>query len=988
MHVRPLALIAAATLAVVVLVAPSSASAEPSASATTPVERAGDAGGPSDLPTVLPSPRRIEPTGEPDLIYTSFAVDAGRGADPLAVQVVRNAFAQHGIRESSSRGTGTLRVLLRDAAEVVPTADLQQHGWTRADVDALGPEEYLLGSRPGPGGQTSVLVVGHDAGLFYGAQTLRQLVMEAVGGRLPSVTVEDGPGFPFRGGEESFYGPDWSHQDRLDQIDFLAQHKMNVFFYGPANDPRTTGRAWREPYGAEELARLQELVQYGRERHVEFLYRIGPAAPMHGGAAAGICHASQSDRDALLARLVQLRDIGVQRFVISWDDVTEQFTCPEDTARYGGLPEPVAAAQTEVLQDLQARFFAISPEVKPGITIPSAYWTNEPTAYRTAFDAALPDEWQIYWTGPGVMSPEIEGADAELAQQAFPRHELLVFDNYPVNDYDRSRLHLGPLENRSADLPGRVAGISWNEMSEQGASQVSLATAADYAWNPKAYDPERSWNIVLERLAGDEVGDMRVVADAFRYERFLAQPRQAPRMAELIDEYWSAYRSGGDLKAPAGALARHFEALVRADGPLAAALPEGLRADIAPWLEASSEGGHAGLRALALLDADAEGRTSDEATALEQLQASRARMAAIRATDPDGSTRPVTVALGTLIPFLDAVVAEAGRPDGGSLSVPYGERAVARAAATTVAVDVLAKAPGTYSGTLTATAPAGWSVSPASQQVSVRSDGRSVSTRFSVQVTAPSGATPDRLQFDLVGDGEGGSFAVGMYPATATADDYPTAVARTAPSAWWRFEEAAGGSLPDAVGDADGRLRGDSSLGAPGAADGSGALATAGGYAEVAAEVFDEPTGPFTVEAWVNSDEPPTGDGIGLVEKYAPPASDGFLLRLDGAGRPLFGTMDGQSLALTTGRTPLGIGEWHHVVGAFDGRELRVYADGVLMGSTATTVTPRVGARSLKLGARGDDRGQRLEGRLDEVALYDRALTSDEVAQHFLSWRP
>lgn len=41
--------------------------------------------------------------------------------------------------------------------------------------------------------------------------------------------VRDWPGTALRGVIEGFYGTPWSHEARLDQLDYYGEHKMNIF---------------------------------------------------------------------------------------------------------------------------------------------------------------------------------------------------------------------------------------------------------------------------------------------------------------------------------------------------------------------------------------------------------------------------------------------------------------------------------------------------------------------------------------------------------------------------------------------------------------------------------------------------------------------------------------------------------------------------------------------------------------------------------------
>ena len=97
----------------------------------------------------------------------------------------------------------------------------------------------------------------------------------------------------------------------------------------------------------------------------------------------------------------------------------------------------------------------------------------------------------LVWTGPKVASPEITVAQAR-AWGAYLHRPPLVWDNFPVNDGRRWRVHLGPMRGRDAALPGAIAGLFSNPMNQARASLLPLETIADYLWNSNMYDPEQS----------------------------------------------------------------------------------------------------------------------------------------------------------------------------------------------------------------------------------------------------------------------------------------------------------------------------------------------------------------------------------------------------------------------------------------------------------------------------------------------------------------
>lgn len=220
--------------------------------------------------------------------------------------------------------------------------------------------------------------------------------------------------------------------------------------------------------------------------------------------------------------------------------------------------------------------------------------------------------------------------------------------------------------------------------------------------------------------------------------------------------------------------------------------------------------------------------------------------------------------------------------------------------------------------------------------------------------------------------------------ALAAPSEYAAQVLADEPVGYWRLGEPSGSAAQDASGLGNhGTYTGDVMPGHPGALAGDPDTAAdfMGGYVSVPDSDSLSPSGQFTLEAWVNIDD--VCSQHSLVEKYDTPAFNGYLLRVVPGGQLSAFTLggDGQAAAVT-GETVVMPDEWHHVVAVYDGTSLSVYLDGELDGSVATTVNPLDGAADLKLGARGDDAGTRLRGVLDEVAVYDHALTAEQIQQH------
>ena len=84
-------------------------------------------------------------------------------------------------------------------------------------------------------GADQIVVAGADeACTYYGVQTLLQMASQP---KMKQAEVKDWPDVLERGVVEGFYGNPWSHKDRLRQFDFYGKNKLNVYIYGPKDDP-------------------------------------------------------------------------------------------------------------------------------------------------------------------------------------------------------------------------------------------------------------------------------------------------------------------------------------------------------------------------------------------------------------------------------------------------------------------------------------------------------------------------------------------------------------------------------------------------------------------------------------------------------------------------------------------------------------------------------------------------------------------------------
>jgi hyaluronoglucosaminidase len=288
-----------------------------------------------------------------------------------------------------------------------------------------------------------------------------------------------------RGVIEGFYGKPWSHEERLDLIRFSAQHGLNTWVHAPKDDPYHR-KQWRDPYPDDQLEQLGELAAECTRVGLDFAYGIAPGLDL--------CYSKESEFETLLRKCEQVQSVGVKTFQLLWDDIEHTMNCAEDEALYGHEERPSAAAQAPFTNRLAREL----EQPGPLVICPMGYAGTGDSPYRKILGPRLDPDIVLYWTGPEVVSWGITREALDLAVYRYRDHEILIWDNYPVNDFDPGRLFLAPFLGRDPRIvDGKCAGLIANAMIEATASKLPLATIADWCNDPHGYDPIASFERAL-----------------------------------------------------------------------------------------------------------------------------------------------------------------------------------------------------------------------------------------------------------------------------------------------------------------------------------------------------------------------------------------------------------------------------------------------------------------------------------------------------------
>ena len=82
-----------------------------------------------------------------------------------------------------------------------------------------------------------------------------------------------------------------------------------------------------------------------------------------------------------------------------------------------------------------------------------------------------------------------------------------------------------------------------------------------------------------------------------------------------------------------------------------------------------------------------------------------------------------------------------------------------------------------------------------------------------------------------------------------------------------------------------------------------------------------------------------------------------------------------------TSGSAISVDEWHHIVATYDGTTQKLYIDGSLVSSATTSQEVSV-TTNAEIGSRNfSDRANEFLGKIDELAIYDRALEEEEVTK-------
>ncbi|MGL5378480.1 beta-N-acetylglucosaminidase domain-containing protein [Clostridium sp.] len=533
--------------------------------------------------TISPKPQSLEKIGNGFEIGSKVTLIGTDTADEDAVRELKELLESYGIEyvisDNPDSSLTSIYIGEVDDGDIINNK-LSELGVEGAET--IENEGYVLAAKDAE--TNDIVLSGKDErGTYYAVQTLEQLLVK-IGEEvsIPEVEIRDYPAMELRGTIEGFYGAPWSHEDRLNQLEFYGENKMNTYIYAPKDDPYHRDK-WSEPYPESELNRMQELIDKANEKEVDFNFAISPGNTIN--------LSSEEHYQLLIAKLEQMYNMGVRSFSIFFDDIDNKD----------------ALGQSRLLNRVQKEFIEVKEGCKPLVMVPQEYTLGWTGSYTTTMARELDENIIVMWTGNDVVPATITKYDMERAKQKYNRNKMFIWWNFPVNDYCQDKLLMGPTEGLDLELDSLVAGIASNPMNESEASKPTLYTTADYAWNTNNYDKDTSWDNALKAVGGEAYEGLKTFTEHSK-SSIINGHKESTEIKPILDELLTKWQTGEDVSVLLDSARDEFKNIENAEADIRENINNDLFiGDIDAYLTKLSMYGRMGQDVINMIDAQIKG---------------------------------------------------------------------------------------------------------------------------------------------------------------------------------------------------------------------------------------------------------------------------------------------------------------------------------------------------------------------------------------------
>lgn len=376
-----------------------------------------------------------------------------------------------------------------------------------------------------------------SAGLFYGLETLRQLVEgQGSAAALPQVEIHDWPSLAYRGTMVDIsHGPLPTETEIKRELDFLSKWKANQYYLYSEASIELTGYPLLNPGARLTKDEVRRIVVYGRQRHIDVIPNLELYAHLHDlfrieqySELSDQPHGTELDPSN--AKVMPLLTDWVNQFTemfpspfvnIGFD---ETFQIQAGSPAIGASNSPTAlfvkqlGAVTRLFQahgkkviawdDIMVKFPQIIPDLPPGLTAVAWYYTPEDPTYNK-------------WLGPLVANhvPHFVQPGVTSYDDISPNYDITFKNIDTFLAAGRKSGALGLINSIWADdaqlffrmsLPGMAYGAAapW-----QSSPMVRAEFFADYASVMYPAEVAPYVTLALQKMSESETTLEKVVGD-------------------------------------------------------------------------------------------------------------------------------------------------------------------------------------------------------------------------------------------------------------------------------------------------------------------------------------------------------------------------------------------------------------------------------------------------------------------------------------------
>lgn len=430
-------------------------------------------------------------------------------------------------------------------ADTLPSAQLQLQLVASEKLGSDNPEAYrLVVTR-----EKVVITASHKAGMFYGLQTLRQLLPAKVESPtpvnnqswfVPAVTIVDEPLYPYRGMHldvARHYQPVWFIKR---YIDLLALHKMNRFHWHLTDD-----QGWRLP-----IAKYPLLTEKGAWRATTVVGHTLDREHLYDNQPSGGFYTREQIRDivdyAAARQITVIPEIDIPGHASAVLNAYPEFGCsgkPAQVQPNFGIFPAVLCPTEPTFEFLQAVFTDVA-ELFPGDFI------------HVGGDEVLKDEWQQSEFCQQLMAREgLE--DYHQLQSYFIRRVSDIVTGLDKKLIGWNEILDGGVADNAIIMSwqGIEGGIAAARMGHDAIMTPFAYTYFDFFQSRSVDEPMAihglstlakvySYNPMPEELAGTDQARHILGAQGQVWTEYLSSPREVeymvlPRMSALAEIVWT-----------------------------------------------------------------------------------------------------------------------------------------------------------------------------------------------------------------------------------------------------------------------------------------------------------------------------------------------------------------------------------------------------------------------------------------------------------------